>query len=173
MVEGLRQTCHVRGPGWTGHFVRVTTGNPYSVRRNLEGLEGALEFTTRYRALCDGLLHNLDLPTLDVSVSDRRHVIEAASRFLGIAPAEPPLGTEDAQLSTGDYTSPHTSTRADVLKQGDELLIKACGGRSCMPSRFCQRLGGASKFRARPSNLPSSRVVRRCGLWANGRRFLG
>lgn len=125
VVEGLRQTCHGRGPGWTEHFVRVTTGNPYSVRRNLEGLEGALEFTTRYRALCDGLLHNLDLPTLDVSVSDRRHVIEAASRFLGIDPAEPPLWTEEAQLPIGDYTSPRTGTRADVFKQGDELLIKS------------------------------------------------
>lgn len=124
VVEGLRQSCHARGPGWTGHFVRVTTGNPYSVRHNLEGLEAALEFPTCYQALFEGLLHDLDLPTLDVFVSNRRYVIEAASRFLGIDLAESPLWTEDAQLSTGAFTSPRTGTRADVFKQGDELLIR-------------------------------------------------
>jgi hypothetical protein len=66
VAQALRAICAVRGSVWEAYQVNWKVASPYGVQCSLSGFAGLVQLYQLYRALCDDLFAQLELPKLAI-----------------------------------------------------------------------------------------------------------
>ena len=84
IVKNSRYICKRRGEDWVTKVSEYETHTPFSIRRNLSGVEGMHAFWEEYAGLCDSLLPLWTLPshTIGFDPGGWQHHLSEVWKFL-------------------------------------------------------------------------------------------
>jgi hypothetical protein len=82
--SSIKHICSLRGTQWQSYFVGALTENPYSTRRGLKGMAGAITFMETYNELCKDLFSRLAMKkkAIDNAGGNWKRCYEEITHFL-------------------------------------------------------------------------------------------
>jgi len=64
--QALRWICDERGKAWEDYQINWKVGSPYGKQRSLHGFDGLVQLYKDYRAICDHIFTQLEIPKLAI-----------------------------------------------------------------------------------------------------------
>jgi hypothetical protein len=90
--EALKDLFHNRGPQWTKKSIKNFNNTPFTLKRNLYGINGFIDFMQNYEKIAETAFENSPFYKLKINVSKQEwtHYRKQILHFLAIPPVDEP-----------------------------------------------------------------------------------